>query len=311
MFGTTPPPKAAGAQAVGASAAGGDIIKDTTTAGFAKDVLEASRKGPVVVHFTSDRSQACKQMAPMLERALKSAGGKVRLVRMNVDTHPTIPQQLRVQALPTVYAFMDGRPIDGFAGPQPEPQVRAFIDRLIGDAAGGEIDEALAEGQAALDANNLQGAAEIFAAVLQQESQNVLALAGLAQCYLKSGDVERAEQTLALVPPDKASNSAVVQIKAAIALAKQAGSGVDTSALEARIAADPKDHQARIDLAQAHAAHGKKIEALDQLLEAIRRDRKWNEEAARKQLVQLFEAWGPKDAATLEGRRRLSSVLFS
>jgi putative thioredoxin len=306
MFGTTPPPKAAGTPA-----AGGDLIKDTTTAGFAKDVLEASRKIAVVVHFTSERSQACKQMAPMLERAVKAAGGKVRLVRMNVDTHPTIPQQLRVQALPTVYAFVDGRPIDGFAGPQPEPQVRAFVDRLIGDAAGDEIEGALVEAQAALDANNLQGAAEIFAAVLQQEGQNVAALAGLAQCYLKSGDLERAEQTLALVPPDKASNSAVAQVKAAIALAKQAGSAGDTSALEARIAADPKDHQARIDLAQALAATGKPIEALDQLIESIRRDRKWNEEAARKQLVLLFEAWGPKDPATLEGRRRLSSVLFS
>ena len=303
MFSTTPPPAGA--------TPSGDLIKDTTTAGFAKDVLEASRKSPIVVHFTSDRSQACKQLTPILERAVKAAGGKIRLVRMNVDTHPTIASQLRVQALPTVYGFVDGRPIDGFTGPQPEPQVRAFLDRLIGDAAGNEIEDALAEGQAALDANNLQGAAEIFAAVLQQEAQNVTALAGLAQCYLKSGDVERAEQTLALVPPDKATNSAVAQIKAAIALAKQASSGVDTHALEARISADPKDHQARIDLANALAAHGKKIEALDQLLEAIRRDRKWNEEAARKQLVQLFEAWGPKDAATLEGRRRLSSVLFS
>jgi putative thioredoxin len=306
MFGSTPPPNAAGTPA-----AGGDIIKDTTTAGFAKDVLETSRKIAVVVHFTSDRSQACKQMAPMLERAIKAAGGKVRLVRMNVDTHPTIPQQLRVQALPTVYAFMDGRPIDGFAGPQPEPQVRAFVERLIGDAAGDEIEGALAEAQAALDANDLQGAAEVFAAVLQQDGQNVAALAGLSQCYLKSGDVERAEQTLALVPPDKATNSAVVQVKAAVALAKQAGSAGDTTALEARVAADPKDHQARIDLAKAFAAGGKKTEALDHLLEAIRRDRKWNEEAARKQLVQLFEAWGPKDPATLEGRRRLSSVLFS
>ncbi len=306
MFGSTPPPSAAALPA-----AGGDMIKDTTTAGFAKDVLEASRKIAVVVHFTSERSQACKQMAPMLDRAVKAAGGKVRLVRMNVDTHPTIPQQLRVQALPTVYAFVDGRPIDGFAGPQPEPQVRAFVDRLIGDAAGDEIEAALAEAQAAIEANDLQRAAEIFAAVLEQDAQNVAALAGLAQCYLKSGDTERAEQTLALVPPDKMSNAAVAQVKAAAALAKQAASAGDSAELEARVAANPKDYQARIDLAKTYAATGKKVEALDQLLDAIRRDRKWNDEAARMQLVLLFEAWGPKDPATLEGRRRLSSVLFS
>ena len=308
MFGKTPPAGAAGAAPTAGAA---DLIKDTTTAGFAKDVLEASKTVAIIVHFTSDRSQACKQLAPVLEKAVRATGGKVRLVRMNVDTHPTIASQLRVQALPTVYGFMDGRPVDGFAGPQPEPQVRAFVDRLIGDQAGDEIEGALAEGQAALDANDLKGAAEIFAAVLQQDGQNLTALVGLTQCYLKSGDVERAEQTLGLIPPDKASLAAVAQVKAAVALAKQAGSAGDTQDLEARVAADPKDHQARIDLSKALAAKGKTTEALDQLLESIRLDRKWSEEAARKQLVQFFDAWGPKDPMTLEGRRRLSSILFS
>lgn len=309
MFGKSPPAGAAGA--VPPTAGATDLIKDTTTAGFAKDVLEASKKLAVIVHFTSDRSAACKQLTPILEKAVRAAAGKVRLVRMNVDTHPTIASQLRVQALPTVYAFVDGRPIDGFAGPQPEPTVKAFVERLLGDAAGDEIEAALVEGQTALDANDLQGAAEIFAAVLQQDGQNVAGIVGLSQCYLKSGDIDRAEQTLALIPPDKASLAAVAQVKAAVALARQGASAGDTLELEARIAADPKDHQARIDLSKALAAKGKNIEALDQLLESIRRDRKWNEEAARKQLVQLFDAWGPKDAMTLEGRRRLSSILFS
>lgn len=289
----------------------GDLIKDTTTAGFAKDVLEASRKLPVLVHFTSDRSQGCKQLTPILEKVVREQQGRVRLVRMNVDTHPTIAGQLRIQALPTVYAFVDGRPVDGFQGVQPEMQVRALIDRLAGDQMSGEIDEALAAAQQAVDAGDLQAAAEIYAQVLQADGQNAAALAGLATCYMKSGDAARAEQTLALVPPDKQTLAAVAQVRAALALAKSAGSASDAAPLEARIAADPKDHQARIDLSKIHAGLGNKQAALDQLLEAIRRDRKWNDEAARKQLVEFFNAWGPKDPMTLEGRRRLSSILFA
>jgi putative thioredoxin len=295
----------------GAAPAAGDLIKDTTTAGFAKDVLETSRKTPVLVHFTSDRSAACKQLTPVLEKIVREQKGRVRLVRMNIDTHPSIAGQLRVQALPTVYAFVDGRPVDGFQGPQPEAQVRALIDRLSGEVAGGEIEEALVGAQAALDGNDLQSAAEIFAAVIEQDPQNPVALAGLAQCFLKTGDLDQAEQTLGLVPPDKAALAAVAQVKASLALARSAASAGDTAPLLARIAADPKDHAARIDVAKAFAALGRKQEALDQLLEAIRRDRKWNEEAARKQLVELFNAWGPKDPMTLEGRRRLSSILFA
>jgi putative thioredoxin len=295
----------------GSSGAGADVVKDTTTAGFAKDVLEASKKGPVLVHFTSDRSAACKQMAPILDKIVAEQAGKVRLVRMNVDAHPTIPGQLRVQTLPTVYAFVDGRPIDGFQGPQPEIQVRALIERIAGETGAGDLEEALTAGQQALDANDLQAAAEIYAAVLQQEAQNPTALAGLAQCYLKSGDLDRAEQTLKLVAPDKAAMAAIAQVRAAIELARQAGSAGDTRELEARIVADPKDHDARINLAKALAAQGNKSEALDQLLQSIRLDRKWSDEAARKQLVQFLDAWGPKDPMTSEGRRKLSAVLFA
>jgi putative thioredoxin len=298
-------------QGGGAGSPAGDVIKDTTTASFAKDVLEASRKSPVLVHFTSDRSQSCKQLTPVLEKVVREQNGKVRLVRMNVDTHPTIAGQLRVQALPTVYAFVDGRPIDGFQGAQTEVQVRALIDRLAGDQAAGDLEEALVGAQQAFDQGDLQTAAEVYAAVLQQDGQNAAALAGLASCYMKTGDVERAEQTLALVPPDKISLAAVAQVTAALALAKGAAAAGDLAPLEARIAADPLDHQARIDIAKGYAGLGRKQEALDQLLEAIRRDRKWNEEAARKQLVELFNAWGPKDPATSEGRRRLSSILFA
>jgi putative thioredoxin len=291
--------------------AGGDVVKDTTTAGFMKDVIEASKHAIVLVDFWAEWCGPCKQLTPVIEKIVRSYAGKVRLVKMNIDQHPSIPQQLRVQSIPMVYAFRDGRPLDAFQGALPESQIRAFIDRLVGEEAGAGIEESLAAAQQSFDAGDLQGAAEIYAAILQEDKQNPGALAGLANCYLKSGDSARAGQTIGLVPPDKQSIAVVAQVKAAIELAKTAGSVGDTAALLAKVNADPKDHQARIDLAKAYAAGGKKEEALDQLLEAIRRDRKWNEEAARKQLVQLFEAWGPKDAATLEGRRRLSSILFS
>ncbi len=304
LFGKSPPPG-------DAQAPGGDVIKDTTTAGFAKDVIEGSKQALVLVDFWAEWCGPCKQLTPILEKVVRSYKGKVRLIKMNIDQHPAIAQQLRVQSIPTVYAFKDGRPLDGFAGALREPEIKQFIDRLLGEDAGNSIDEALAEADKVLEAGDLQSAAEIFAAILQEDGQNAQALAGLARCYLKSGDIDRAQQTLALVPPDKPNLSAVSAVQAMVDLARNAPKASDTSALEARIAADPKDHQARIDLAVALAAQGNKADAVTQLLESFRRDRKWNEEAARKQLVQFFEAWGPKDPATLEGRRRLSSIMFS
>jgi len=316
-FGKRPGP-AGGAATTTATAsappAAGDLVKDTTTAGFMKDVVEASKQNLVLVDFWAPWCGPCKQLTPVLEKVVRSYGGKVRLVKINIDEHPAIAGQLRVQSIPTVYAFKDGRPLDGFMGALPEGQVRQFIDRLAGGPGDDspDLEEALKAAEEALAENDLQGAAEIYATVLQEDKQNVPALVGLTQCYLKSGDVARAKQTLALVPPDKKDSAPVASVRAALELAEKVGeSSGDTAALEARIAADPKDHQARIDLAIAHAASGANDKALEQLLEAIRRDRKWNEEAARKQLVQLFDAWGPKDPLTLEGRRRLSSILFS
>lgn len=288
-----------------------DIIKDTTTAAFSKDVLESSKSALVLVDFRSPRSAASKQLTPILEKIVRNYGGKVRLVKMDTDAHPAIAGQLRVKTLPTVYAFRDGRPLDGFEGAQPEVAVKEFIDRALGDDAGDDLQAALDAGIQALEANDLQGAAEIFAALLQEDPQNPNALAGLAKCYLKSNDLERAEQTLALVAPDKRTLAAVSSVQAALDLAKQATNAGELEPLEAAIAADPKNHRARIDLAVALAARGRKEDAATHLLDAIRLDRKWEDEAARKQLVKFFEAWGPKDPATLDGRRRLSSVLFS
>jgi putative thioredoxin len=295
----------------GGAGAPADTIKDATTATFMKDVIEASRNVPVLVDFWAPWCGPCKQLTPILEKVVKSHNGKVKLVKVNIDENQAIAGQLRIQSIPTVYAFRDGRPLDGFQGAQPESAVKAFIERLLGEEAAMDAAEAIKAADQALEANDLQSAAEIYAALLQEDPQNVAALAGLARCYLKSGDVERAEQTLGLVPPDKRETGPVASVRAALDLAKLAGKAGDSDKLKAKVDAEPANHQARIDYAMALAASGKKSEAADQLLESFRRDRKWNEEAARKQLVQLFDAWGPKDPATLEGRRKLSSILFS
>ncbi len=296
--------------AMGGTAA--DVIKDSTTAAFAKDVLEASKQVPVIVDFWAPWCQPCKQLTPVIEKVVKSHGGKVRLVKINIDEHPAIAGQLRVQSIPTVYAFKDGRPVDGFQGAQPESAVRQFVDGLLGDQAAADLEQALAEADKVFEAGDAQTAAEIYAAILQEDRENVAALAGLAKCYMKSGDIARAEQMLELVPPAKRVAQAIASIRAAIDLAKRGATDSGKSAeLKAKVEANPGDHQARIDLAVALAASGEKQAAVIELLESFRRDRNWNEQAARKQLVQLFDAWGPKDPATLDGRRRLSSLLFS
>lgn len=290
----------------------GALIKDSDTSRFMVDVVETSRKVPVIVDFWAPWCGPCKTLGPMLEKLVKQANGKVRMVKVNVDENQQLAAQMRVQSIPAVFAFVDGQPVDGFMGALPESQIKQFIDRL--GSQGGmaeEIEAAVTAGREALAQNNLAEAAQIFAQILGVDREHAGAIAGLAKCQIASGDLEQAKATLALVPPAKANDAEVISAKAALELAATPVDHGEIANLTRAIEANADDHQSRLDLAVALNAAGKKQEALDHLLHIVRRKRDWNEEAARKQLVKFFEAWGPKDEFTLLGRRKLSSILFS
>jgi putative thioredoxin len=293
------------------AAAADSAVKDTTTQGFIKDVIEESKHQPVLVDFWAPWCGPCKQLTPILEKAVKSAKGKVKLVKMDIDKHPEIPGQMGIQSIPAVIAFVNGQPADGFMGALPESQVVAFLERLTKGKIGVEEKDLLKEADAALAAGSAAAAADIYAKILAQDSGEIAALAGLARCYVATGNIEQAKKTLALVPEAKRNDTAVTAARAALELAEQAKAVGPVDELQRKVAANPLDHQARLELATALSAAGKRAEAVDHLIEIVKRDRKWNEDGARKQLVQLFEAWGPADPATVDGRKRLSSILFS
>jgi putative thioredoxin len=300
-------------QDVGATAApaADGLIKETTTQAFVKDVIEESRRQPVLVDFWAPWCGPCRQLTPILEKAVRAAKGKVKLTKMNIDEHPAIPGQMGIQSIPAVIAFVNGQPADGFLGALPENQVTAFIERLTKDQVGGEEKDRLKLADAALLDGDPAGAAELYAQILAEDSTNIHALAGLARCYVETGAIEQAKQTLALVPEAKRNEASVAAARAALELAEQATSVGPIAELEQKVSANAADHQARFDLAIALNAKGQRQEALDHLVEIVRRDRKWNDDGARKQLVQLFEAWGPTDELTIAGRKRLSSILFA
>jgi putative thioredoxin len=287
------------------------LIKETTTQGFVKDVIEESKRQPVLIDFWAPWCGPCKQLTPVLEKVVKAAKGKVKLVKMNIDDHPAIPGQMGIQSIPAVIAFVNGQPADGFMGALPESQVMAFIERVTKGKAGAETKDLIAAAEAALAEGNTDAAQDIYAEILAEDSSNVPALAGLARSHVATGDIEQAKATLALVPELKRNDPAVAAARAALDVAEQASSVGPIGELEQKVAADPLDHQARFDLAVALNAAGKRLEAVDRLMEIIKRDRKWNDDGARKQLVQLFEAWGPTDEATVAGRKKLSSILFA
>ena len=301
-------------QGNGAAPVAADLIKETTTQTFVKDVIEESRRQPVLIDFWAEWCGPCRQLTPVLEKAVRNAKGKVKLVKMNIDQHPAIPGQMGIQSIPAVIAFVNGQPADGFMGAVPESQVNAFIEKLTkGVTAPGEpnIAEILQEAEAVLAEGDGAAAAQIYAEVLALDATNIAAMAGLAKCYVTTGAIDQAKQTLAMVPEAKRNDAAVTAVQAAIDLAEQAQSVGPIGELEQKVAANPLDHQARFDLATALNAMGKRGEATVQLLEIVKRDRKWNDDGARKQLVQFFEAWGGADEATVDGRKRLSTILFS
>lgn len=284
-------------------------VQEFTEGNFENEVLNADR--PVLVDFWAPWCGPCKTLSPIIEKAVRAAKGAVRLVKMNIDEHPGVAGQLGIQSIPAVIAFVKGQPVDGFVGALPESQVKAFIARVAGPAGPSDADAFIAEGDALLAAGDVAGAGERFAAALKAEPESVPAVAGLAKALLMSGDLERARQTLAMLPESAGNDPRVAAVRAQIDLMAQTSGLGDKASLEARIAADPADLQARFDLALLLNAEGDREGAADRLLEIVRKNRSWEEEKARKQLLQFFEAWGPMDEATRAGRRQLSSLLFA
>ena len=291
-------------------------IKDSDTAGFLHDVIEASRDMPVIVDFWASWCGPCKQLGPALEKVVTQARGAVRLVKIDVEANPDLSQQLRIQSIPTVFAFKDGQPVDAFQGALPESQVKSWVDELIkrygDDVPQSPVEQALEAAQTALDAGDIAAAGTLFSQVLNHDPQNAPAYAGTIRCYLQAGRVDKARETLDRAPEAIRDDAVLEPAITALELAEAGAAATgDIDELRAHVAADPKDHQARYDVSLALYSAGQSEAAIDGLLTIVKQDRNWNEEAARKQLLKIFAALGPTDPLTVDSRRKLSTILFS
>lgn len=296
----------------GGGAAADDLVIDTATSTFAADVLEESKTRPVLVDFWAPWCGPCKTLSPIIEGAVKAAGGAVKLAKMNIDDHPSIAGQLGIQSIPAVVAFVDGKPVDGFLGAIPEGEVKAFIEKIAGPAGDTSgVDKLLAEADELLAAGNGARAAELYGAIREADPENVAAIVGVARAALAGGRIDEARGVLDAVPAKDANDAAVLAAKADIDLADQAAELGSVSDLEARLDRDPGDHAARFDLALRRNSEGDRMAAAEALLAIVKVDVEWHERQAHKQLLKFFDSWGPQDPATLAGRRRLSSLLFS
>ena len=293
----------------GAQAA--ELVKETTDATFMADVIEASRETPVIVDFWAPWCGPCKQLGPMLEQAVNAAKGAVRMVKVNIDQNQQVAAQLRVQSIPAVFAFAGGQPVDAFQGALPASEVAAFVKKLADMGGGSGLDEALDQADELLETGAAADAAQVYAAILAEEPANPRALGGLARAHLTAGNIEQAKQTLEMAAPEIANDPAIAAARAAVELAEMTQDTGDAAPLKARLEADPGDHQARFDLALALLAGNDADGAIETLLELFRRDREWNDGAAKEQLFKLFDSLGPNDPLTLKGRRRLSSMIFA
>ena len=302
-----------GQPGAGDAAPAADLIKDTDTAGFMTDVIEASQQVPVIVDFWAPWCGPCKQLTPTIEKLVKQYAGKVKLVKINVDENQDLAQQFRVQSIPAVYGFKDGRPVDGFMGALPESQIKQFIDRLAG-GSGSPIDEALAEAETLSQGGQHEEALALYQEVLAQDPTHVKALAGALRTYIALGQDDMARQVIEKLPAPIKSSVDIQGVQAALdlkAATANTGNADEVASLEAKVAADPKDMQSRLDLAMARFGAGNREGAVDDLLAMVKADRAWNDQAARQQLVKFFDAFGPADPLTKSGRRRLSAILFS
>ena len=286
------------------------LVKDCTSASFRADVISESGRQPVLVDFWAPWCAPCQQLTPVLEKIVRKAGGKVKLVKMNIEEHPQIAGQLGVQSIPAVFAFQKGQPVDGFLGALPEGQIKGFLERLVGPL-GGEDEEIIADGFELLSSGKAEESIGAFLQALEIESGNPKAIAGLARAYLMTGDLVSARVALDSISPGFENDKNVAAARAAVENAEQAESVGELGELEQKVASNPKDFQARLDLAIALNARGDREPAADLLLDIIKRERNWNDDAARKQLLQFFEAWGQMDPETLAARRKLSTALYS